>query len=85
MHDKHPGMHIHRAIVTFSSTSSGEIQVKIPSILGNGISIAVSKIGRKATQSGTWTVPAVNDQVLVAVEDDRFSNVYIIYPQKSIS
>jgi len=79
------GMKVYRALVSYSSASSGDIQVVIPSVLGSSVYIPISKIGRKATQSGTWTVPQVNDQVIVAVEDDRFSNVYVIYPQKSIS
>lgn len=73
------GMKIYRAIVTSSSSSTGEVYVSIPSVLGTSTSIAVSKIGRSAT-AGVWDVPVVGTQTLVAVEDDKFSNVYIVYP-----
>jgi hypothetical protein len=84
MSDKYLGMHIYRALVSYASSSTGEIQVKIPSVLGSGSAISVSKVGRSEV-GGSWPVPSVGDQVIVAVEDDRFSSVYIIYPQKSIS
>lgn len=73
------GMKIYKAIVTASSSSSGSVYVSIPSALGANISISVSTIGRSAV-NGVWKVPAVGDQVVVAVEDDKFSNVYLMYP-----
>lgn len=73
------GMQIYRAVVTASSSTTGSIYVSIPSVLGTSTSIAVSTIGRAAV-SGVWTVPNVGDQVLVAVEDDKFSNVFLLYP-----
>lgn len=84
MHKSYQGMSIYRALVSYSSTVTGEITVKIPSILGGGPSLPVSAIGRKS-EAGVWKVPEVGDQVLVAIEDDRFSNIYLIYPQASIS
>lgn len=84
MSEKYHGMSIYRALVSYASSSNGEIQVKIPSVLGSGSVLSVSKMGREPV-GGIWPVPDVGEQVLVAVEDDRFSNVYIIYPQKSIS
>jgi hypothetical protein len=72
-------MQIYRAIVTASSSTTGSLYVSIPSVLGTSTSIAVSTIGRAAV-SGVWTVPDVGDQVLVAVEDDKFSNVFLLYP-----
>jgi hypothetical protein len=72
-------MKIYKAIVTASSPSSGSVYVSIPSALGANISISVSTIGRSAV-NGVWKVPAVGDQVVVAVEDDKFSNVYLMYP-----
>lgn len=77
-------MAIYRALVTSASSTTGDIRVKIPSILGDGVTIGVSSIGRESI-GGVWPVPDVGDQVLVAIEDDRFSNVFIIYPQASIS
>lgn len=84
MRNGYQGMSIYRALVSYSSSSSGEIQVKIPALLGEVASLSISKIGRGQID-GSWPVPAVGDQVIVAIEDDRFSNVYIIYPQSSIS
>lgn len=72
------GMSIYRALVVASSSSSGDIYVKIPSVLGNNESISISKIGRSADNLNVWAVPNVGAQVLVAVEDERFSNVYIV-------
>lgn len=73
------GMQTYRALVTFSSATTGEIIVKIPSILGPDSVIPISFIGRSKTGS-IWKVPYIGQQVLVAVEDDRFSNVYLITP-----
>ena len=73
------GMQVYRAVVTSSSSTTGSLYVSIPSVLGTSTSIAVSTIGRAAV-SGVWTVPDVGEQVLVAVEDDKFSNVFLLYP-----
>ena len=73
------GMQVYRAVVTASSSTTGSLYVSIPSVLGTTTSIAVSTIGRAAV-SGVWTVPDVGDQVVVAVEDDKFSNVFLLYP-----
>ena len=73
------GMQIYRAVVTASSSTTGSLYVSIPSVLGTSTSIAVSAIGRAAV-SGVWVVPDVGEQVLVAVEDDKFSNVFLLYP-----
>ena len=73
------GMKTYRALVVYSSETTGEIRVKIPSILGESNILPISFVGRSMV--GTrWKVPAVGQQVLVAVEDDRFSNVYVITP-----
>jgi len=69
------GMQIYRAVVTASSSVTGFIYVSIPSVLGENTSIAVSTIGRSETFSG-WDVPNVGDQIIVSVEDDKFSNVF---------
>lgn len=84
MPSEYLGMKMYRASVSYSSSSTGEIQVKIPSILGDSASLSISRIGRQAV-GGVWPVPNIGEQVIVAIEDDRFSNIYIIYPQSSIS
>ena len=84
MHNNYTGMKLYRALVSYSSSTTGEIQVKVPSLLGESASLSISKVGRDSA-GGSWPVPSIGDQVIVAVEDDRFSNVYLIYPQSSIS
>lgn len=76
------GMNLYRAVVSYSSASTGDIQVKIPSVLGSTEVVPICKIGRSAVND-TWSVPLVGSQVVVAVEDDRFSNVYVVYPSLS--
>lgn len=72
------GMHVYRAVVTAASSTSGDIVVKIPAALGPNESVSISKIGRTPVSTNNWNVPDVGDQVLVAVENERFSNVYIL-------
>lgn len=72
------GMKVYRAIVSYASSTTGEVQVKIPSVLGDNGVLEVSKLGRSADTYGVWDVPVVGSQAVVAVEDDRFSNVYLL-------
>jgi len=69
MHSQHP---IHRALVTFSNSATGEVRVKIPTILGIDSEVALSYIGRKAP----WVVPAVGDQIVVTSDDANLTNVF---------
>lgn len=73
------GMKLYRAVVAASSPSTGAVYVSIPSVLGPTTTIGVSTIGRGPV-NGVWAVPSVGDQVVVAVEDDKFSNLYLAYP-----
>lgn len=73
------GMKLYRAVVAASSPSTGAVYVSIPSVLGPTTTIGVSTIGRGPV-GGVWAVPSVGDQVVVAVEDDKFSNLYLAYP-----
>ena len=77
------GMNLYRAVVSYSSAATGDIQVRIPAVLGNNEVISVSKIGR-GDIDGVWQVPIVGSQVVVAVEDDRFSNIYMVYPNLAL-
>jgi hypothetical protein len=63
---------IHRALVTYSNSSTGEVKVKIPSVLGVDSEVALSTIGRKAP----WTVPVVGDQIVVTSDDANLTNVF---------
>jgi phage baseplate assembly protein gpV len=69
MHSSHP---IHRALVTFSNSTTGEIRVKIPALLGADSEVAISYIGRKAP----WAVPTVGDQIVVTSDDANLTNVF---------
>lgn len=66
---------VHRALVTYSNSSTGEIQVKIPAIFGNDTSVSVSFIGRSPV-SGLWSVPDQGSQILVSSDDPNFNNVF---------
>lgn len=77
------GMNLYRAIVAYASPTTGDINVRIPSVLGNTEVLPISKIGRAAV-GGTWEVPLIGSQTVVAVEDDRFSHVYMVYPNLAV-
>ena len=66
----------HRAIVTYSNTTTGEVRVRVPAVLGQE-EISISLFGRSATSSG-WPVPSVGAQVLVGTDDQTFTNVFIL-------
>lgn len=72
------GMNVYRAVVNTASSVTGDITVFIPAVLGGGHTVPITKIGREPLPSGAWNVPTVGDQVLVAVEDDRFTNVFLL-------
>ena len=71
------GMRIYKGIVSSSSASTGLVYVKIPSLLGPSESVAISK-ATLANSGGSWSVPAENTQVLVAIDDVLMSNVYLV-------
>ena len=66
---------VYRAIVTSSNATTGQIFVRIPSLLGIDSTIELSKIGRSA-HNGVWTVPAVNAQIVVTADDYNFTNAF---------
>lgn len=63
------GMKLYRGVVSYSAGTS--IYVQIPALLGTTVSLPVSTI---------INTPAVSagDQVIVAVEDSKVSNVHVI-------
>jgi phage baseplate assembly protein gpV len=69
MHSPHP---IHRALVTYSDITTGEIRVKIPALLGANSEVSISYIGRKLP----WIVPAIGDQIVVMADDENLTNVF---------
>jgi len=64
-----------RALVTYSNSATGEIKVKIPSVLGSTSEIFISKVGRQAN-SGVWSVPTVGSQIVVSYDDQHLTNVF---------
>jgi hypothetical protein len=66
---------IYRALVTFSDSVTGEVRVKIPTLLGASSEVSISYIGRKA-HTGTWSVPDIGDQIVVASDDTNLTNVF---------
>lgn len=68
-------MDIYRALVIQSDPTTGNVYVKIPHVLGSSESISLHK--PSDGQYTTWA-PAVNSQVLVAVEGNNFDKVYLI-------
>ncbi len=69
---------LHRGVVTYSSATTGEIRVKVPSILGTSEEMSISYIGRTKSNSGSWVVPSVGDQILVTSDDVNFTNLFWI-------
>ncbi len=66
---------VHRALVVYADNTTGEVQVKIPSIFGNDTTVSLSFIGRSAI-NGAWHVPNVGDQIIVTSDDPSFNNIY---------
>lgn len=71
------GIHIYRAIVVRSSTTTGEVLVKVPELMGDVETIKLSKEFLYRDISG-WAVPAENSQIIIGIEGERARNVYII-------
>ena len=65
---------VHRALVTYSDSSTGEIRVKIPAITGLS-EVSISYIGR-ASHDGVWAVPSVGSQIVVSADDEHMTNVF---------
>jgi|688.fasta_scaffold251280_2 hypothetical protein len=66
---------VHRALVTFTNASTGEIRIKIPAVTGNNTEISISRIGRQPS-GGTWAVPNVGEQIIVSADDSNMTNVF---------
>lgn len=66
----------HRAVVTYANSSSGEIRVRIPAVLGSS-EVTISLIGRQPDSNG-WSVPAVGNQIIVGTDDNTFTNIFWI-------
>jgi hypothetical protein len=71
---------IHRAIVSYSNASTGEIKVRIPAKFDSNTTLDISPIARSAT-NGVWPVPTVNSQIVIASDDDTYTNVFWLQTQ----
>jgi hypothetical protein len=70
---------IHRAVVQYSSTTTGEIHVIIPAVTGLDTSIPVSYFGREAHPfENDWVVPNVGASIIVCREDEDYTSVFWI-------
>lgn len=72
---------VHRALVTYSSTATGEIRVKIPSLLGANSEVSISYIGRR----DPWSVPDIGEQIVVTSDDANLTNVFWVQIEPSAS
>lgn len=66
---------VYRAIVTYSSSVSGEIKVRIPALSGVLDVVSLSTIGRSA-YNGSWVVPAIGEQIVVTADDSNLTNIF---------
>lgn len=73
---------VYRAIVAYSNSSTGEIRVRIPAKFGPETAIDISRIGRTA-YNGSWSVPAVGEQIVVTADDEAFSNIFWVQTNPS--
>lgn len=66
---------VHRALVTYVNSTTGEIRVKIPAVTGVNTEISISRIGRQSS-NGVWTVPTIGTQIVVSADDANMTNVF---------
>jgi hypothetical protein len=69
---------VYRALVTYSNERTGEIRVKIPSIIGVATDVSITYIGR-AAYNGVWAVPQPGEQIIVSPDDDNLTNVFWLH------
>lgn len=77
---------VYRAIVSYSSNTTGDIKVRIPAKFGPETTVDISRIGRTA-YNGSWSVPSIGSQIVVTADDEAFTNVFWIQtnPDEAVS
>jgi hypothetical protein len=65
-----PEFEVHRAIVHYSSPTTGEAHVRIPSLLGAGQTVTIPTTGLTSSD-GFWNVPSIGSSTFIAVSVDR--------------
>ena len=73
---------VFRATVVYSSSATGEVKVRIPTVTGPDSSVPVSTIGRKA-YNGVWQVPQIGEQIVVTADDGNLTNVFWVQTNPS--
>lgn len=71
---------LHRAIVSYSNASTGEIKVRIPAKFDSDSTLSISYISRNSI-NGSWPVPTIGSQIVVASDDDTYANVFWLQTQ----
>lgn len=71
------GVEVFRAVVVRSNSSTGELYVKIPEILGKDESLPITK-DFLVHHNGKWRVPPEGAQVLVGLDGPRARVTYLI-------
>lgn len=71
------GGRVYKALVKSADSTTGEINVSIPQVFGQDNQVSISYIGRSSTD-GVWKVPSPGSMIIVATDDDQFSNVFWI-------
>lgn len=74
----------YRALVTYSNSSTGEIRVKIPALLGADSEVTISEWGRSPI-NGTWIVPSVGSKIVVTADDAQLTNVFWVQTDIAIT
>lgn len=66
---------VYRGIVVYSSSTTGEITVRVPVLTGTDSVLPISFVGRTA-YNGVWPVPAIGSQIVVTADDAHLTNVF---------
>ena len=72
---------LHRAVVSFSDSVTGEIRAICPTLSGSTRDITISYFGRTPVLDISvyrYTVPAIGSLVMVAADDEYLTNVVIV-------
>lgn len=67
--------YVYRALVVYSNATTGEIRVKIPSLIGIQSDVPISYIGRSSSND-LWAVPKIGEQIVVTADDTNLTNVF---------
>jgi len=66
---------VYRGTVVYSSSTTGEIKVRVPVLAGMDGVLPISYVGRTA-YNGVWPVPSIGSQIVVTADDANLTNVF---------